>query len=506
MKRFLPLAASMTLATSVSAAPHTVILTHGFTTGEKGAWLEEMAAAIIARAGTGTVYRYLGDAGHLTEVPVAGADGSDDVIIVIYNWVAESASPSPGPNRFFTQAGGDALAGMLRDPTYTGASGPADLCTGRDLHFIGHSRGPSLISSAVRVLGGAGIPVDHVTNLDPHPVNGTLDAPYDLDWSDEPPVRWSNVAFAETIWRADGGGIFNGLDFDGIPLADTHNIQLSESALNCCAYSFAHLDVHLWYHGTIDHSDTICDGEECLDLSGRLQWYPAGWTNIGFAWSAIAGGQASRPAMPGAGTDPGAPPILYNGGFTQGSYAGWRYHGGAGSGAIVSLGAGHALRLTDAAPDFTHNRFYLPAPKRTLRWNIQPSTALNAGVVRAEVIPASGLPVIVAEQPLAGIVPGTMTPFAAALPPSAADRRVKLRLSLVGAPAGATVHLDDVAFSETVEGDATLDGTVNLQDLLVILAGWGSCSSPCPPACAGDLNGDCAVDLADLLLVLANWT
>jgi hypothetical protein len=54
-------------------------------------------------------------------------------------------------------------------------------------------------------------------------------------------------------------------------------------------------------------------------------------------------------------------------------------------------------------------------------------------------------------------------------------------------------------------GDLNGDGLVNVRDLLALLAAWGACDEPCPPACMGDTNGDCQVDYVDLLTLLSNW-
>ena len=49
--------------------------------------------------------------------------------------------------------------------------------------------------------------------------------------------------------------------------------------------------------------------------------------------------------------------------------------------------------------------------------------------------------------------------------------------------------------------DLSGDGSVDVSDLLSLLAGWGSCNGDCP----ADLTGDGAVDVSDLLLLLAAW-
>jgi hypothetical protein len=54
-------------------------------------------------------------------------------------------------------------------------------------------------------------------------------------------------------------------------------------------------------------------------------------------------------------------------------------------------------------------------------------------------------------------------------------------------------------------GDLNGDGVVNVRDLLTLLAAWGACDDPCPPACTGDTNFDCTVNWIDLLTLLSNW-
>jgi hypothetical protein len=55
-------------------------------------------------------------------------------------------------------------------------------------------------------------------------------------------------------------------------------------------------------------------------------------------------------------------------------------------------------------------------------------------------------------------------------------------------------------------GDLDGDGAVNVRDLLALLAAWGACDEPCPPACTGDTNGDCIVNWIDLITLLKNWS
>ncbi|HWB20996.1 MAG TPA: PKD domain-containing protein [Phycisphaerales bacterium] len=50
--------------------------------------------------------------------------------------------------------------------------------------------------------------------------------------------------------------------------------------------------------------------------------------------------------------------------------------------------------------------------------------------------------------------------------------------------------------------DITGDGVVDIDDLLVVLVHWGSCSGGCP----GDLNSDGQVDIEDLSMIILNWS
>ncbi|HRP63984.1 MAG TPA: hypothetical protein PK400_11860 [Phycisphaerales bacterium] len=51
--------------------------------------------------------------------------------------------------------------------------------------------------------------------------------------------------------------------------------------------------------------------------------------------------------------------------------------------------------------------------------------------------------------------------------------------------------------------DLNNSGTVDVLDLLILLAAWGAC--PDPNDCPADLNGSGAVDVQDLLILLAAW-
>ena len=499
------LLAAIVPATS-SAQPTTTIITHGFSVDSKGLWVQGMAEAIIARAGTGSIYRYTGASGELSYVPAALADGSSQNIIVIFNWVPESDGPSLGPNLNYAQAAADVLYAMLRAPRFSGAPGdtPPDLATRRIVHFIGHSRGACVNSEAARRLAIADIPVDQVTTLDPHPVNGTLDSPYNFNWGDPMPKTWSNVAFVDNYWRADGGGLINGLDFDGIPLADAFNTQLSESALNCCAYGFAHSDVHLWLHGTIDLAPNPCDPEECISNTMRQTWWPQGYLQKGYYYAHLGGGSAKRPPVPAA-SPPGELPTIFGGDFAQGSHAGWLHHGGAINGSLLQSQGNWFARIGSGSnPSVTHNRFFLPAGSAAIAFDLRVTTAASAEFLQVSLIDADGVVHDVGALALdpAGDWISQQLNIPANIPRSA---RYALSIAISGRPPiSAVADLDniDIVIAPPSPGDITGDGCVDVDDLLAVINGWGSC--PVPP-CAGDANQSGSVDVDDLLIVINNW-
>lgn len=62
------------------------------------------------------------------------------------------------------------------------------------------------------------------------------------------------------------------------------------------------------------------------------------------------------------------------------------------------------------------------------------------------------------------------------------------------------IELLSLMIQEPIPGDANGDGVVNIEDLLIVLAQWGT------PGPEGDVNHDGIVDIQDLLIVLSNWS
>ncbi|MDP6601199.1 MAG: hypothetical protein QGH76_02750 [Phycisphaerales bacterium] len=78
-----------------------------------------------------------------------------------------------------------------------------------------------------------------------------------------------------------------------------------------------------------------------------------------------------------------------------------------------------------------------------------------------------------------------------------------IRLSGNG-DASFSVEIDAVVDAEPrLAGDVDVDGDVDVEDLLAVIAGFGPLPVGAPPA---DFNGDWAVDVIDLLIVIANWS
>jgi hypothetical protein len=66
-----------------------------------------------------------------------------------------------------------------------------------------------------------------------------------------------------------------------------------------------------------------------------------------------------------------------------------------------------------------------------------------------------------------------------------------------------TLGADNI--TATISGDVNGDGVVNLADLLILAAAFGSVSGGANWNPAGDLNNDGRVDVSDLLIMAANW-
>jgi len=170
------------------------------------------------------------------------------------------------------------------------------------LHLVGHSRGGSLMCEVTRLLGAQGVWVDHLTTLDPHPLNndGFDETPF-LFTVDASARAYVNVLFADNYYQ-ENSSLF-GTDPSGEPILGAYNRYVGNLS---GGYNQTHSDVHLWYHGTIDLATPTTDTQANITAAERQLWwttYETGGINAGLHWSLIGrGDRLSTDEPAGAGT------------------------------------------------------------------------------------------------------------------------------------------------------------------------------------------------------------
>jgi hypothetical protein len=300
----------LTLSNSAFGAGVTLI-THGFS-GNVTDWIIPMAQKIpeyYRFPGTNsTCYEiYFVQDGQGNYVPtqsriggVAPSNAESGEIIVKLDW-SQLAGSVFGGAAYSTTDVAAAFASTLLSTDFIPELGGRALVE-LPLHLIGHSRGGSMMCEITRLLGAEGVWVDHLTTLDPHPLNNDgFDDTLVTFIVDGSARAYVNVLFADNYYQ-ENSSIF-GIDPSGESLLGAYNRYLSSLS---GGYSQSHSDSHLWYHGTIDFVVPTSDTQANITVTERQNWwtsYEAGGVNAGFYYSLIGRGNRLSLIEPaGAGT------------------------------------------------------------------------------------------------------------------------------------------------------------------------------------------------------------
>jgi len=273
------------VSTSIESAGITIV-THGAGWYEEDiTWLTSMGYSISDRFSIEGTYTPLGyiwirdnETTYSENLSSLEIDNFDSEFVIVLNWSDRAALWPPTTTTTVAEIFVEELLVNLDNKLL-----------GTPIHLVGFSRGGSLVCEIARLLGEKGIWVDHVTTLDPHPVDDVvksqdensndsnkLTSPNGI--LDPDPTTYENVIFADNYYQRHSIAInpWDWLDFDGMPVFGAYNRFLNHDSITQGGNAGRdHYNIHLWYHGTIDTRDywNICDGEYCISPSTRSLWY-----------------------------------------------------------------------------------------------------------------------------------------------------------------------------------------------------------------------------------------
>ena len=405
-----------------------------------------------------------------------GSGDPNDPIILAFNWIVESDNLDQTEPQYpdyyggtwgYTQGAGEALYAALRDPQFSDGNTPGstDSLDGTDLlasglHLIGHSRGTAIMTEVSNRIGDDNLTVEHLTLLDPHPVDG-LSGEDPLDWGDRVPGVYAGVTWSDTYWRQD----LNPLDFDGESVMGSYARNL-ECVLPETILIGDHSRVHTWYHGTIDLLAPDDGAGRMIDLmwydndesGGRCTPIPAR-DLTGFYFTRGVG-QANRPDYPNQAPRLATtmPPTLYNSDFdAKGplggySHTGWRYHGGDKLGDAWDIDPldpqNYMMQLASgplpAESQITHNRFYLNPNDKHFAYDHR-VVAAGGGTLNVRIHSVDGLDTYLVDTvSLTGIPQAGWTTKSRQVPAFWTGRAYTLEFELVGS---GIIDIDDIVLS-----------------------------------------------------------